>query len=81
LAINLKKNYYHIFRVPEIFTSNKFGFGVGDIWMSNLSCSGNEIDVSSCGFKGWGHSGCKHDKDVGISCGKHIHLILVLFWL
>jgi hypothetical protein len=47
--------------------------------MSNLSCSGNEIDVSSCGFKGWGHSGCKHDKDVGISCGKHIHLFFVSF--
>ena len=62
--------------MPEIFTSNKFGFGVGDIWMSNLSCSGNEIDVSSCGFKGWGHSGCKHDKDVGISCGKRMHLFV-----
>ena len=35
------------------------------------------MGVSSCGFKGWGHSGCKHDKDVGISCGKHIHLF---FW-
>ena len=58
--------------MPEIYTSSKFGYGFGDIWMSNLSCSGNETDVSSCRFNGWGHSGCKHDKDVGISCGNRI---------
>ena len=24
----------------------------------------------------WCHSGCKHDKDVGISCGKRMHLFV-----
>lgn len=38
--------------------------------MNNVSCSGSEIDITRCRFKDWGHTGCQHDKDVGISCGK-----------
>lgn len=68
--IIVRNIFYLEKRIPEFYPVTKFGQGLGDIWMSNVSCSGNEIDISRCSFSDWGHTGCQHGKDVGISCGK-----------
>ncbi|XP_076105846.1 scavenger receptor cysteine-rich type 1 protein M160-like [Mytilus galloprovincialis] len=60
--------------IPEFYPVSKFGQGLGDIWMSNVSCSGNEVDITRCSFNDLGHTGCQHDKDVGISCATQIRL-------
>ncbi|CAC5370694.1 DMBT1 [Mytilus coruscus] len=60
---------------PEVFQASKFGEGSSDIWMDNLSCNGDELDISNCSFNGWGNSSCTHSMDVGMSCATQIRLV------
>lgn len=65
-----------------------FGFGIGLIWLGNVWCSGNEIDIVECVlFGGWGISYCSYGEDVGVYCGEWIiyffEVVIViynLFW-
>lgn len=53
------------------FLNVYFGFGIGLIWLGNIWCSGNEIDVVECGLNGgWGISYCNYEEDVGVCCGE-----------
>lgn len=58
----------------QLLSSAKFSFGIGQIWMDNVQCSGNESRLDQCEFgidnHGWGQHNCRHYEDVGISCGK-----------
>ncbi|XP_046558987.1 scavenger receptor cysteine-rich type 1 protein M130-like [Haliotis rubra] len=45
-----------------------FGFGVGRIWLDDVSCSGTESSLASCSHNPWGANGCSHSEDVGIIC-------------
>lgn len=54
-----------IFREIQFFQSAKFGQGIGKSLFSYLSCSGNEQNIGSCGYR---TSSCSHSEDVGISC-------------
>lgn len=56
-------------RQATVHPVSKFGKGINDIWMDNLACIGNELDISNCSFRGWGKSNCTHFMDVGIACG------------
>ena len=38
----------------------RFGGGVGPIWMDNVYCTGKEEVLSSCRFNGWGRHNCGH---------------------
>ncbi|VDI01206.1 Hypothetical predicted protein, partial [Mytilus galloprovincialis] len=58
-----------------VYPGSKFGKGRNDIWMDNLDCIGNELDISNCSFRGWGESNCTHLMDVGIACATPVRLI------
>ena len=45
-----------------------FGEGSGDIWLSNVNCSGTERDVTECPHGGWGGHNCLHKEDAGVVC-------------
>uniref|UniRef100_A0A3B5MLZ9 Soluble scavenger receptor cysteine-rich domain-containing protein SSC5D n=1 Tax=Xiphophorus couchianus TaxID=32473 RepID=A0A3B5MLZ9_9TELE len=44
-------------------TSAYFGQGTGEIWLSNLSCSGREVSLSGCSNPGFGIQDCDHSED------------------
>ena len=45
--------------------------GTGKIWMSDVSCTGNEMMLASCVYNGWGNTTCNHYQDVGLHCQFH----------
>ena len=47
-----------------------YGQGSGNVWLSNLACTGNESSISECLHIGWGETNCDHTKDAGVTCGR-----------
>ena len=45
-----------------------FGGGRGMIWMDQVSCVGNEPELTWCQHNGWSRHNCVHDEDVGVCC-------------
>nr|CAI5829393.1 unnamed protein product [Callosobruchus analis] len=45
-----------------------FGAGSGPIWLDQVSCSGEELDLKDCTTWDWGEHNCDHNEDVGIIC-------------
>mmetsp|Transcript_35480 Transcript_35480/g.80729 ORF Transcript_35480/g.80729 Transcript_35480/m.80729 type:complete len:352 (-) Transcript_35480:67-1122(-) len=46
----------------------RYGGGVGLIWMDNMNCNGGGNSITECNFNGWGNHNCGHGEDVGICC-------------
>ncbi|XP_028407342.1 deleted in malignant brain tumors 1 protein-like [Dendronephthya gigantea] len=44
--------------------------GSGQIWLSEIACTGSEQNISSCSHDGWGNHRCSHRKDAGVECSK-----------
>lgn len=42
--------------------------GQGPIWLSQLSCSGQEDSLLDCPSKLWGKNNCSHDDDMWVEC-------------
>ena len=42
-----------------------YGQGSGQIWLDNLSCTGNEVTMENCLHSRWGIQSCSHMK---VSC-------------
>eukprot|EP01084_Bolivina_argentea_P126297 223655_1 len=43
-------------------------YGIGQIWLDQVGCTGTELKISDCSHNGWGIHDCSHSEDVGVSC-------------
>ena len=48
-------------------TARRRGGGMGNIWLSRVSCAGTETDIGDCPVT-CGGAGCNHAYDVGLCC-------------
>ena len=46
-----------------------FGQGIGQIWLEDVKCAGNETLIAECSHGEWGAHNCGHVKDAGVVCG------------
>lgn len=54
---------------PSISSAqNTVQAGHGRIWLDNVQCQGNEVDITACSHNGWGIHDCRHFEDIGIYC-------------
>ena len=60
-------------------SSAYFGEGSGDIWLSDVNCTGTESNLLECDYRGWGvdrggitadGSSCKHKEDASVVCSR-----------
>ena len=51
---------------------DQFGSSLGPVWISQVSCLGNESKLSHCAHGGAGIIGtCSHSQDVAVQCSPH----------
>lgn len=51
--------------------------GQGSIWLSQISCSGQETNLWDCPSGLWGENNCTHDEDMWVECEEPFDLRLV----
>ena len=51
------------------YGSARYGQGTGPIWLSRLSCIGNESSLTECSRFSAGTKNCTHSDDAGVYCG------------
>ena len=51
------------------FGSARYGQGTGPIWLSRLSCFGNESSLFECGQLSVATKTCTHSNDASLGCG------------
>ncbi|XP_048213141.1 CD5 antigen-like [Perognathus longimembris pacificus] len=56
---------------------NKASQGQGPIWMSQISCSGQEAALQDCHLGLWEKNNCTHDEDTWVECEGAFELRLV----
>uniref|UniRef100_A0A668RZA0 SRCR domain-containing protein n=1 Tax=Oreochromis aureus TaxID=47969 RepID=A0A668RZA0_OREAU len=59
----------------EVPQSDHFGAGTGQIWLDNVSCSGNESSLTECQHSGFGSNTCEHGQDAAVICSDLIRLV------
>jgi hypothetical protein len=40
----------------------------GDVWLSGISCSGNEASIERCSNLNWGQGSCANNRKAGVLC-------------
>ena len=56
---------------PEVFDSDRFGSGEGDLYLENVQCDGSESRLEDCHVSG---EQCSHSHAVGTSCQGNVIL-------
>ncbi|XP_071157328.1 scavenger receptor cysteine-rich domain-containing protein DMBT1-like [Mytilus edulis] len=46
----------------------RFGAGTGPIWLDDVTCQGNELNIEQCTARPWNQTNCQHKEDVGVIC-------------
>ncbi|NXJ04943.1 DMBT1 protein, partial [Odontophorus gujanensis] len=52
--------------------SARFGWGFRRIWLDEVSCTGEENDISQCKANTWGVHNCHHGEDAGVVCSGNL---------
>uniref|UniRef100_A0A3P8QM37 SRCR domain-containing protein n=1 Tax=Astatotilapia calliptera TaxID=8154 RepID=A0A3P8QM37_ASTCA len=65
----------------EVPQSAHFGAGTGQIWLGDVTCSGNESSLTKCQHSGFGSNRCEHGQDAAVICSglKTVRLYLNVF--
>ena len=45
-----------------------YGKGKGQVWLTDLRCSGDERSLTECHHGRWGENKCDHGEDAGVVC-------------
>ena len=54
--------------VVRTLQSHQVPSGSGRIWLDYVSCTGREINITSCSHAPWGNNYCGHNQDAGVEC-------------
>ena len=58
---------------PYAYGSAQYGQGTGPIWLSNISCIGNESSLVDCSQSSAGTNNCTHSDDAAVSCDSYYY--------
>ncbi|XP_059582229.1 scavenger receptor cysteine-rich type 1 protein M130 [Alligator mississippiensis] len=61
----------------EASASAHYGEGSGQIWLDDVKCAGNELELWACPSRSWGQHNCRHKEDAGVLCSEFMDLRLV----
>ena len=50
------------------FQASEFGLRIGQIWLDEVQCGGNESSISECVHRGWGDHDCSYYYTAGVVC-------------
>jgi len=50
------------------YAAHQYGKGSGQIWLSNVQCTGSETSIADCGHRRWADNNCRHSEDVSVLC-------------
>lgn len=50
------------------------------ILFDGFSCNGNEVNINSCFYNGFGNYNCDYVEDIGVICSKYLIVFIYLFW-
>ena len=52
-------------------TDLEFGAGLGNIWMDDVQCGGDESRIEDCPRRPYGENNCGHNEDAAVRCREY----------